>query len=117
MNEEKTCGCKGIRRCFLCDKDAVMEKFETSIESNIYWYCPKCCLIYQGDIHDKIKNEKDISWCSLHDGCKTLQESVRGIYVEVNFITNEEEEDLLKHIYEEEWKLSQSGRRKQVSCL
>lgn len=42
--------------------------------------------------------------------------AVNGLHVVLNFISEEEESELVNAIDESEWVLSQSGRRKQVSC-
>ena len=114
MASEGVCGCKGVRNCFVCNRAAVLSKIESSQKFDTYWHCPSCCGIYEGDVGHTVGNPAHIDWCGLHTGHYEVRGILNGIYVEENFVTLEEEKDLVTIINKEEWKCSQSGRRKQV---
>lgn len=114
MASEGVCGCKGVRNCFVCNRVAVLSKIESSQKFDTYWHCPSCCGIYEGDVGHTVGNPAHIDWCGLHTGHYEVRGILNGIYVEENFVTLEEEKDLVTIINKEEWKCSQSGRRKQV---
>lgn len=83
-----SCGCKGVRTCYICDEQAVKDK-QQSVQGNlIYWYCPTCSNIYQGDVSKTVGTSNNIEWCKLHQDSSTqLLETIKGIYVEEDFIT------------------------------
>jgi len=109
-----SCGCKGVRTCYICDEQAVKDKQQSVHVNLIYWYCPTCSNIYQGDVSKTVGTSNNIEWCELHQDSPTqLLETIKGIYVEKDFITPDEERYLVEEINKEEWKLSQSGRKKQ----
>lgn len=113
MNDEKVCGCTGVRSCLLCNKQ---KPDKIIIENkNQYWYCPSCKKIFQGDLSClPVDSSYVSSWCVYHEGGMACKDIVKGIHVFEEFISDKEEEFLVGEINKQEWKLSQSGRRKQV---
>lgn len=73
-----------------------------------YVYCPHCNLAWKG------WNENSYLDHPNHTG-----ESVTfpGVYIQLDFISELEENVLMKGIDEMPWELSQSGRRKQVKYI
>ena len=114
MASEGFCGCKGVRNCFVCNRAAVLSKLESSQKFDTYWYCPSCSGIYEGDVGHTAGNPTHIDWCGLHTEHDEVRGILNGLYVEENFVTLGEEKNLVTIINREEWKCSQSGRRKQV---
>ncbi|KAG7154742.1 Alpha-ketoglutarate-dependent dioxygenase alkB 4-like 2 [Homarus americanus] len=88
MYHPRPCGCKGQRTCLECS----------------YVYCPMCDLAWPGWETDSWKVHPH------HQG-----EPIRfpGTKIVLDFISEEEERELLTHIDEVPWDPSQSGRRKQ----
>lgn len=116
VNLEANCGCKGVRYCSFCvESDRVkalklLEKFDVH-QYTAHVYCLKCkaghpieggsySLEQLVELQQKIEN---------HSNCLPVN-SV--IYIP-DFLTESEECELMKRIDTVEWKLSQSGRRKQ----
>jgi len=74
--------------------------------------------MYNGSIripsNDVIKHSNAFyNWCQLHEDNTPSQLQIEGIHITQAFVTSEEERALVIGIDEGEWKLSQSGRRKQ----
>ncbi|VDK77654.1 unnamed protein product [Dibothriocephalus latus] len=96
------CGCKGVRACKLCEErkasviaPSVEEKFAEFI------YCEKCGHVYI--------DSPTLSPCEDHlDG-----PSFHGVTVLLEFISETEEEALVREIDTSPWVPSQSGRYKQ----
>jgi alkylated DNA repair protein alkB family protein 4 len=105
MDKPRPCGCKGCRTCLLCEKKfgLIPKKFEFSKE-NSYVYCPYCNKAWPGWNMDDYKSHPK------HDG-----EPIEypGVYINLNFLTINEELKLINGIDDMPWTLSQSGRRKQ----
>ncbi|TGZ74190.1 hypothetical protein CRM22_001077 [Opisthorchis felineus] len=92
------CGCKGIRKCKVCQPNKPLTyenlpRFEST-------FCSECALCYQGSHR-----------CHGSPACGEF--TFHGISVVSNFVTEEEEAWLLDQIDQNPWALSQSGRRKQ----
>ncbi|XP_076367344.1 alpha-ketoglutarate-dependent dioxygenase alkB homolog 4 isoform X1 [Tachypleus tridentatus] len=107
---ENICGCKGIRTCLVCEKT----KNKTTSSNNIskaeeyqvtYSYCVSCKKGWPG------WNTAVIT--SAHPYHTGNPFPVEDITVVENFITEEEEQLLVKQIDSIKWVTSQSGRRKQ----
>jgi len=118
MTEEAlACNCTGIRSCLLCNKDSSSStNHYTQIQ--YYWFCPSCNKMYNGSIripsNDVIKHSNAFyNWCQLHEDNTPSQLQIEGIHITQAFVTSEEERALVTGIDKGEWKLSQSGRRKQ----
>eukprot|EP00111_Clytia_hemisphaerica_P016134 TCONS_00047727-protein len=118
MTEEAlACNCTGIRSCLLCNKySSSSTNHNTQIQ--YYWFCPSCGKMFNGSIQippsDAIEHSNAFyNWCQLHEDNTPSQLQIEGIHITQAFVTSEEERALVTGIDEGEWKLSQSGRRKQ----
>ncbi|KAK6184268.1 hypothetical protein SNE40_006769 [Patella caerulea] len=106
MNEEinvnnakdKLCGCKGIRSCLLCENVDTATKLTESKPLKIYEYCQQCRSAWEYGHHPD------------HGGSSI---EFPGIYLQEEFVTEEQERDLCKNIDSTPFVDSQSGRRKQ----
>lgn len=105
MDTPRECGCKGCRTCLLCETKYGVSKDRMTIDkkSNGYIYCPKCKKAYPGWQVDD----------SPHPDHQGTPINYPGVEIIENFITEQEEEQLMEAIDGTPWELSQSGRRKQ----
>jgi len=94
------CGCKGIRTCLKCEEFYKIEKPKLSFTENCYTYCPDCNLAFQ---------ETEVN----HPAHSPDFLNFPGVFIEMNFISVEEERLLIKALDSLPWDPSQSGRRKQ----
>ncbi|XP_077283915.1 alpha-ketoglutarate-dependent dioxygenase alkB homolog 4 isoform X2 [Arctopsyche grandis] len=97
----RPCGCKGCRSCLLCETAAPLHDLQVE---NCYVYCPQCNLAWKGWNENIYKEHPNHSGESI---------SFPGVYIQLDFISELEENALMKGIDEMPWDLSQSGRRKQ----
>lgn len=107
MTKPRPCGCKGCRTCLICETQYGAKKFKLQLDLDKekgYVYCPLCNKAWKGWELDTYKQHP------YHNGESILYP---GIYIKLDFITEEEEKDLMKNIDEMPWDVSQSGRRKQ----
>ena len=111
MSESKTCNCTGIRSCLVCNKSVSSEESSSSLQS--FWFCPSCSKLFKGLLLIP-KDYVEEDWCALHQASIPSESCVKGIRIVQSFVSSEEESFLVKGIDLTEWKLSQSGRRKQV---
>ncbi|XP_023015241.1 alpha-ketoglutarate-dependent dioxygenase alkB homolog 4 [Leptinotarsa decemlineata] len=104
MDKPRPCGCKGRRTCLICEKEYNI-KVENTVnrESDYYIYCPICNRAYPG------WNVKD----NEHPNHTGTPIEFPGIYIDLNFLSEQEEKKLIDDIDMIPWDLSQSGRRKQ----
>ncbi|KHN78206.1 Alpha-ketoglutarate-dependent dioxygenase alkB -like protein 4 [Toxocara canis] len=117
------CGCKGIRFCALCKNSERVSKLKLNdrdkhSDYDRYVYSSR----YAKAIRD-IELPADPSLEDVHAAAKHVDSldsldaeecvSVDGILLVHDFLTEQEEEDLVKKIDKKEWMISQSGRRKQ----
>ncbi|XP_042871331.1 alpha-ketoglutarate-dependent dioxygenase alkB homolog 4-like [Penaeus japonicus] len=110
MFHNRPCGCKGQRTCLTCEHsyEDVANKAKSWVadeeKKKSYVYCPECDLAWPGWEADSWKVHPN------HGG-----ESIKfpGVKVIQNFVSKEEEAELMRHLDEVPWDLSQSGRRKQ----
>ncbi|KAJ7997006.1 hypothetical protein DPEC_G00224430 [Dallia pectoralis] len=90
------CGCKGIRTCLICEcvngKQLLLDNGQSPWHNFIYDPCLRRAVLSDGG---------------------SLSFPFSGIYLWNNFITEEEEKDLITNMDLNSWKDSQSGRRKQ----
>lgn len=101
----RPCGCKGCRVCLLCEKYVVnFKKYDLPRENGSFVYCPHCNKAWPGWDMDNYYEHP------IHKGTPI---DYSGVYIDLNFLTEDEESILLKNIDKESWCLSQSGRRKQ----
>ncbi|XP_028138312.2 alpha-ketoglutarate-dependent dioxygenase alkB homolog 4 [Diabrotica virgifera virgifera] len=104
MNKPRPCGCKGLRSCYICEKDYNIVKSNfINLENGKYIYCYICNKAWPG------WSPEDNSHGN-HTG-----ESIEypGVFIQTNFLSKQEENDLLATIDSMTWDPSQSGRRKQ----
>ena len=88
----------------------------------VFWFCPSCAKLHDGHFQLALLNktitaeecDRPRNWCALHENGTLSQVQVEGISVVQCFVSGEEESVLVSGMEKEEWKLSQSGRRKQV---
>ncbi|XP_074870126.1 alpha-ketoglutarate-dependent dioxygenase alkB homolog 4 [Carettochelys insculpta] len=90
-----TCGCKGIRSCLLCEGPAPAAP--PPQEKGNFTYCPAEGLA--------VGNE-----CSEFAGWAF---PFPGVFLLDDFISQDEESKMVQLMDQDDWKLSQSGRRKQ----
>jgi alkylated DNA repair protein alkB family protein 4 len=105
---EKSCACKGVRTCTICENQEANFKEYQHDEILQYVYCQKCFMCHL------LKTNNDFEDVSNY--CNdSLQEKIKvdGIFLFQNFITDQEEKFLLKEINKNKWIDSQSGRFKQ----
>ncbi|XP_055546264.1 alpha-ketoglutarate-dependent dioxygenase alkB homolog 4 isoform X1 [Wyeomyia smithii] len=110
MDHPRPCGCKGRRTCLSCEKDFDIDRIDYSQifqKLKAYTFCPHCNRIYPGWDTDTVMADHERS----HNGDEG--EEYSGIYIELDFITADEENRLMRGIDEMPWDISQSGRRKQ----
>ncbi|KAM8741997.1 alpha-ketoglutarate-dependent dioxygenase alkB homolog 4 [Acanthopagrus schlegelii] len=91
-----SCACKGIRRCLVCEKlkgNGPLEAHE-----------PKIVHYFLYDPEKRLAIGKDATAASF---------PFPGVFLWENFISEEEEEELIRTMDEDVWTESQSGRRKQ----
>ncbi|KAK9878647.1 hypothetical protein WA026_023098 [Henosepilachna vigintioctopunctata] len=101
----RDCGCKGYRTCLICEEKYGIEKENSYLKQRpSYVYCMHCNKCYQGwniDLYNQHPN---------HIGDSL---NFPGVYIQLNFITEKEEDYLIQNIDSISWDSSQSGRRKQ----
>ncbi|XP_042287695.1 alpha-ketoglutarate-dependent dioxygenase alkB homolog 4 [Thunnus maccoyii] len=90
------CACKGIRRCLLCEKWKEIKHLEANVPKTVHHF------LYNPET--KLAIRKDAEPASF---------SFPGVFVWENFISEEEEEELISTMDQDVWNQSQSGRRKQ----
>ncbi|XP_047988478.1 alpha-ketoglutarate-dependent dioxygenase alkB homolog 4 isoform X2 [Leguminivora glycinivorella] len=107
MTQPRPCGCKGCRTCLICETQYGADKYKIQLEfdkTKSYVYCPFCNKAWPGWDADIYKQHPN------HNGTPI---EYPGVYIQLDFITEEEENVLMKNIDEVPWDISQSGRRKQ----
>jgi alkylated DNA repair protein alkB family protein 4 len=102
------CACKGIRSCNICEPT----KDELSIETSsniIFIYCDTCRQAIRMDIYELN------SQCPHHNeiGNDQIAFPLDGIYLVSDFLSENEENNLINSIENDIWIPSQSGRLKQ----
>ncbi|XP_026183467.1 alpha-ketoglutarate-dependent dioxygenase alkB homolog 4 [Mastacembelus armatus] len=90
------CACKGIRRCLLCEKFTGRSQWEASE--------PKFVHHFLYDPETRLAIPKDAAAASF---------SFPGVFLWENFISEDEEKELISAMDQDVWNQSQSGRRKQ----
>ncbi|XP_053562227.1 alpha-ketoglutarate-dependent dioxygenase alkB homolog 4 [Bombina bombina] len=99
-NYMDSCGCKGIRSCLLCERPGLPDRGLLQHEPH-----KRKSFIYNpaDGVAVGIKNtESDGYWFPFP-----------GVCLIPDFVTEEEEKEMVNLMDKDEWKLSQSGRRKQ----
>ncbi|XP_076065928.1 alpha-ketoglutarate-dependent dioxygenase alkB homolog 4 [Oratosquilla oratoria] len=110
MFHPRPCGCKGQRTCLICEKDFDVQVTDNSLiteelKEHAYVFCPLCDeMAWPGWELDSWKSHPN------HEGVPIR---FKGVRIVMDFISEAEEEVLLRQLDEVPWDLSQSGRRKQ----
>eukprot|EP00057_Strongylocentrotus_purpuratus_P028987 XP_011683461.1 PREDICTED: uncharacterized protein LOC105447299 [Strongylocentrotus purpuratus] len=120
LHYPRPCGCTGIRSCLVCEgKDIHVKNASTGSEylQALWRYCYLCGNI-QPPPHIEMgqsstKQPTPDTVCPDHHATQGFR--LPGIQVIPEFITDEEEMEMVHMIEESPWKSSQSGRFKQVS--
>ncbi|KAK9512994.1 hypothetical protein O3M35_001289 [Rhynocoris fuscipes] len=102
-DRSKICGCKGIRTCLKCEQlFNIQPKYQQILSTDsAYFYCHLCDLCWPG-------------WnCSDHSNHTGEPIRLEGVHLIENFISKEEETQLISDLDSLPWEFSQSGRRKQ----
>ncbi|KAM3935552.1 alpha-ketoglutarate-dependent dioxygenase alkB homolog 4 [Leptodactylus fuscus] len=90
------CGCKGIRSCLVCESPAGgLAKGIHKRKSFVY--------IPEEGVAKGVEQTVAAGWCFPFQGVSLIKE----------FVTEDEERDMVHVMDQDEWRLSQSGRRKQ----
>ncbi|KAI5127937.1 Alpha-Ketoglutarate-Dependent Dioxygenase Alkb 4 [Manis pentadactyla] len=95
----RECGCKGIRTCLMCERQRGGDRpWQHSLQKTH-------CFIYYSDTGWAVgAEESDFEgWAFPFPGVTLIED----------FVTREEEAEMVQLMDREPWKLSQSGRRKQ----
>jgi len=93
-----TCGCKGIRSCYLCKPD--LKKLQVNDKNKkCFYYCEKL--------------KKCVAFVKSNDSYQLMAFLFPGVIIINDFINEKEEQLLVENINKEPWKMSQSGRSKQ----
>ena len=106
MDKPRPCGCKGRRTCFTCeDEYGLLHDDESDIKrEKSYVYCPWCQKAWPG---------WDMNLYCLHPNHKGQPIDYPGIFIQMDWLTEKEEEELVIGMDDMPWDISQSGRRKQ----
>ena len=103
MNTNRTCGCKGFNSCYICENEyGITPRDAAQEEVNKYDQVKNLCILcYQ------LYTEKECL------NCNEIHSAFPGIKVIRNFVTANEEKELIEELDKIPWDVSQSGRRKQ----
>lgn len=107
----KTCGCSSYRSCLNCEvgKSAMPYNSIKNISNpTFYGLCVWCNEIFKMEAF-----ECDLVFMSCEQHCDRDRLNVKGVCVVPEFISEEEEREIVESIDGKPWKQSQSGRRKQ----
>ncbi|KAF7996056.1 hypothetical protein HCN44_009841 [Aphidius gifuensis] len=107
MEQIRSCGCKGIRTCFYCEKEYKICKqnfYEKFKQLPSYVYCPECDKAWPGWDIDLLNNHPN------HTGTPIFYP---GVFIKLDFLSHQESKNLINNLDELSWETSQSGRRKQ----
>lgn len=107
METVRECGCKGIRSCLICETEYNISKPNLTSElqrHQSYVYCPNCDKCWPGWDQDMYKEHP------YHNGDPI---KFPGVYIKLDFLSEEEALHLMKSLDDLPWEASQSGRRKQ----
>lgn len=117
------CGCKGVRFCVQCkDSERIRKLRETPDEQNQKLLNYSIYVYKHGKCFKASQLKLESSVTDIQEAMDNVEEDseafeINGINLLFDFLSEEEEERLVKEIDMKEWALSQSGRRKQVSLL
>ncbi|XP_008304498.1 alpha-ketoglutarate-dependent dioxygenase alkB homolog 4 [Stegastes partitus] len=91
-----SCGCKGIRRCLVCEKFKRTVQLEATESQGVNHF------VYNPETRLAVAEDGD-----------SASFPFPGVFLWENFISEEEEKELINTMDQDQWNLSQSGRRKQ----
>ncbi|XP_041863935.1 alpha-ketoglutarate-dependent dioxygenase alkB homolog 4 [Melanotaenia boesemani] len=91
-----TCACKGIRRCLVCEKIKGKSQHEAREKKVVHHF------LYNSET--RLADSTDAEVASF---------PFPGVFLWENFISEEEENELINSMDQDSWNESQSGRRKQ----
>ncbi|XP_034073493.1 alpha-ketoglutarate-dependent dioxygenase alkB homolog 4 isoform X2 [Gymnodraco acuticeps] len=91
-----SCACKGIRRCLKCENAKGTEQLEANEAKAVHQFR------YDPETRLAVPRDADSSCFSFP-----------GVFLQEDFISEEEEEELIRTMDRDVWNDSQSGRRKQ----
>ncbi|XP_045784302.1 alpha-ketoglutarate-dependent dioxygenase alkB homolog 4 [Maniola jurtina] len=103
----RPCGCKGCRTCLICETyygANTLKDIKPLDKEKGYVYCPFCNKAWSGWDIDSYKQHPN------HEGTSI---DYPGVFIKLDFISLDEEKELVTNIDEVPWDNSQSGRRKQ----
>ncbi|XP_057658683.1 alpha-ketoglutarate-dependent dioxygenase alkB homolog 4 [Diorhabda carinulata] len=104
MNKPRPCGCKGLRSCYICESEYnIIKSNNINVEHGKYVYCHICDKAWPG------WNPEDNS----HENHFAQPIQYPGIFIKSDFLSETEENELVKCLDAMPWDSSQSGRRKQ----
>ncbi|KAH6927019.1 hypothetical protein HPB50_025293 [Hyalomma asiaticum] len=111
---ESRCSCKGVRTCLFCEQVKEPSKHAISKRKvrHPFTFCPHCRLCWPGWINESVNESTESTQYNNRDRYVPPLK-VPGIEVYEDFLTREEESDLVDGIDSREWVGSQSGRLKQ----
>ncbi|KAJ1530553.1 hypothetical protein ONE63_005441 [Megalurothrips usitatus] len=106
MDKPRPCGCKGRRTCLSCEADFGLNHNDTDDikRDRSYVFCPWCQKAWPGWDMNSYRQHPN------HDGEPV---DYPGIFIKMDWLTEEEEKKLVTGMDEMPWDISQSGRRKQ----
>lgn len=107
LNQTRPCGCKGCRTCLICEVSYGISPPEYKLDKDkgVYVFCPYC--------GNKAWPGWDFGIYKQHPNHTGQPIEYSGVYIDLNFLSESEENRLIHEIDRMPWSLSQSGRRKQ----
>ncbi|CAN9501085.1 unnamed protein product [Ophioblennius macclurei] len=97
LDVQQTCGCKGVRTCLICERLHEKTKPASRQPKNVHRF------VY----------DPETRLASSEDGEESASFLFPGVFLWHDFITEEEESELINLMDQDAWNPSQSGRRKQ----
>lgn len=106
MDKPRPCGCKGRRTCYTCEAEYGLQHDDSNDiqRDKSYVFCPWCQKAWPG---------WDMNLYRLHPNHSGEPIDYPGIFIEMDWLSEEEEKQLIVGMDEMPWDVSQSGRRKQ----
>lgn len=102
MNTDRSCGCKSFRSCYICEKEFGIQNVDTAQERvNAFQTTYKFCL------------EREMLFPDNNNSPHFNGIRFPGVKIYQDFISIEEETQLIQDLDDLPWDASQSGRRKQ----
>ncbi len=124
------CGCKGIRTCRLCEDEKEYVSIKARARDHVvhYSFCVYCSGVVAsleghncntGSSSATTTTSANTTYSLSNDtieSVNTLNAEIgfNGVHVVEDFITEQQEQDMVAHMDQHPWASSQSGRHKQV---